>query len=103
MATARDGGPIALHDHVGLHTLFTPREFFLRAGFRMLLLALAGVASEQQQIAALQQQVAAQQAQMVALSSKDLLEVFAMDNRTVRVSSQHTNVLSRARSVSLSA
>ena len=47
--------------------------------------------------------VAVKQAQMVALSSKDLLEVFAMDNRTVRVSSQHTNVLSLARSVSLSA
>ena len=42
----------------------------MRAGFRMLLLALAGVASEQQQIAALQQQVAAQQAQMVALQAQ---------------------------------
>jgi len=51
-------------------TLFTPREFFLRAGFRMLLLALAGVASEQQHLAALQQQVAAQQAQMVALQAQ---------------------------------
>ena len=36
----------------------------------MLLLALAGVASEQQQIAALQQQVAAQQAQMAALQAQ---------------------------------
>ena len=67
-----DGGgataPIALHTR--LCTLFTPREFFLRAGFRMLLLALAGVANEQQKIAALQEQVAAQQAQMAALQAQ---------------------------------
>ena len=36
----------------------------------MLLLALAGVANEQQQIAALQEQVAAQQAQMAALQAQ---------------------------------
>ena len=36
----------------------------------MLLLALAGVANEQQQLAALQEQVAAQQAQMVALQAQ---------------------------------
>ena len=46
----------------------SPREFFC-AGFRMLL-ALAGVANEQQQIAALQEQVAAQQAQMAALQAQ---------------------------------